>query len=238
MVVASLPHGRGDHPRLEQVMPARTGEQSADDDDFFLFNQHRIKSLEDHCMLIRWFSKHFPTRQGLRDSRFLKPFARYLDDHFLWQFNRRAVAGGATIGLFFGILFPFLQIFLAAFAAIVWRVNLPVAAFTTLVTNPFTFPPIYYLAYRLGAILTGAVSASPGAVIDAAIEPAIVGGWLPKLIDWIQAVGLPLALGLFVMATVAALVGYVMVNLVWKLRVRFSWRQRQLRRLKAGALAS
>lgn len=78
-------------------------------------------------MLIPWFFKHFPTSQGLKDGRFLKPFARYLEHHFLWQFNRRAVAGGATIGLFFGILFPFLQIFMAAFAAIVLRANLPVA---------------------------------------------------------------------------------------------------------------
>ena len=191
-------------------------------------------------MLIPWFSKHFPTRQRLKDSRFLKPFTRYLDCHSLWQFNRRAVAGGATIGLFFGILFPFLQIFLAAFAAIVLRVNLPVAAFTTLVTNPLTFPPIYYLAYRLGDILMGAGSLSPEAVIGAdikgAIAPDTVAGWLPRLIDWIQAVGLPLALGLFVMATVAALLGYVTVNTVWKLRVRLGWHQRQRRRLKAGAL--
>jgi uncharacterized protein (DUF2062 family) len=202
-------------------------------DDDALFNQPRIENLEDHCMLIPWFSKHFPTSQGLKDSRFLKPFARYLDCHFLWQFNRRAVAGGATIGLFFGILFPFLQIFLAAFAAIVLRVNLPVAAFTTLVTNPLTFAPIYYLAYRLGAILTGAGIDGDIAPI-AATSPDAVAGWLPRLIDWIQAVGLPLALGLFVIATVAALVGYVTVNLVWSLRVRLHWRQRQSRRLKAG----
>lgn len=189
-------------------------------------------------MLFPWFSKHFPTRQGLKESRFLKPFARYLDHHFLWQFNRRAVAGGATIGLFFGILFPVLQIFLAAFAAIVWRVNLPVAAFTTLVTNPLTFPPIYYLAYRLGTVLTGAVS--PAAAVDgdivAVVATAADVGWLARLIDWIQAVGLPLALGLFVLASVTALLGYVTVNLVWKLRIRFNWRRRQLKRSKADVL--
>jgi uncharacterized protein (DUF2062 family) len=190
-------------------------------------------------MLIPWFSKHFPTRQGLKDNRFLKPFARYLHHHFLWQFNRRAVAGGATVGLFFGILFPVLQIFLAVFAAIVWRVNLPVAAFATLVTNPLTFPPIYYLAYRLGAVLTGAMS--PAAVIDGdvvhVVAAAADAGWLARLIDWIQAIGLPLALGLFVLATVTALVGYVAVNTVWKLRVRLNWRRRQLKRSKKNAFA-
>lgn len=61
-------------------------------------------------------------------------------------------------------------------------------------TNPLTFAPIYYLVYQLGAILTGAV-------IDGDIKrmvatpPDAVAGWLPRLIDWIQAVGLPLALG-------------------------------------------
>jgi uncharacterized protein (DUF2062 family) len=187
-------------------------------------------------MLIPWFSKHFPTRQGLKDSRFLKPFSRYLHHHFLWQFNRRAVAGGATVGLFFGILFPVLQIFLAAFAAIVWRVNLPVAAFTTLVTNPLTFPPIYYLAYRLGAVLTGAASPQAVTGINGMVAIEADAGWFSKLIDWIQAFGLPLALGLFVLASVTALLGYVMVNMVWTLRVRFNWRRRQLKRLKAGAI--
>ncbi|MFT5644831.1 MAG: hypothetical protein ACI83P_002395 [Janthinobacterium sp.] len=185
-------------------------------------------------MLIRWLSQHFPTPQRLKDSRFLKPFARYLHDHSLWQFNRRAVAGGATVGLFFGILFPFLQVFLAAFAAIVLRVNLPVAAFCTLVTNPLTFPAIYYFAYRLGAVLTGAASMPPAEEIDAGIErvvalqPDTVVGWLPRLVDWVQTVGLPLALGLCVMATVAALLCYVTVNMVWTLRVRLGWRAQAL----------
>jgi uncharacterized protein (DUF2062 family) len=193
-------------------------------------------------MLIRWLSKHFPTSQGLKNSRFLKPFARYLDYHFLWQFNRRSVAGGAAIGLFLGILFPFLQIFLAAFAAIVLRVNLPVAAFSTLVTNPFTFPAIYYFAYRLGAILTGTVSVPPEAVIDAdierivALQPDAVVGWFSKLVDWLQAVGAPLALGLLVMATAASLLCYVTINTVWKLRVRLKWHRRQRRRAIASAL--
>ncbi|HEY4542284.1 MAG TPA: DUF2062 domain-containing protein, partial [Noviherbaspirillum sp.] len=71
------------------------------------------------------------------ETRFLKPFARYLEHHSLWQFNRRAVAVGAAIGLFFGILIPFGQIVVSAFAAFFLRANLPVAAFATFITNPF-----------------------------------------------------------------------------------------------------
>ncbi|PWF48494.1 DUF2062 domain-containing protein [Massilia glaciei] len=83
-----------------------------------------------------------PSPQSLRQSRLLKPLGRYLHHHFLWQFNRRAVAGGLAAGLFSGLILPLGQIGLAAVAAIVFRVNLPVAALSTLVTNPLTVGPI------------------------------------------------------------------------------------------------
>lgn len=192
-------------------------------------------------MRIRWFSRNFPTPQSLKDNRFLKPFARYLHHHFLWQFNRRTVAGGVAVGLFFGILAPFLQILLAAFGSILLRVNLPVAAFSTLVTNPLTFPPIYYLAYRLGDMLTGSAPMPPEGKIEADIEHAMAqqgeaSGWLPNLIDWIQSIGLPLAVGLIVLATVTALAGYVAVSAAWKLRSRWRWQRRQLKRSKPDAV--
>ncbi len=49
---------------------------------------------------------------------------------------------------------PF-QIVSAAIAAILLRVNLPVAVFTTFYTNPFTFVPLYLLGYKIGALVTG-----------------------------------------------------------------------------------
>lgn len=185
-------------------------------------------------MLHRLF-KRLPSAQSLKDNRFLKPFARYLHHYFLWQFNRRAVAGGVAVGLFLGILVPFMQIFLAAFAAILLRVNLPVAAASTLVTNPLTFPAIYYIAYRLGEFLTGGKQITPEAAIVAEIEQAVTvsqseaTGWMTNLVDWAQSVGLPLAVGLLVLATVAAIGGYFVVSVVWQLRVRRNWRRRQKR---------
>lgn len=182
-----------------------------------------------------WLFKRFPTAERLRESRLLRPFARYLDHHSLWQFNRRGVAGGLAVGLFFGILVPFLQIFLAAFVAILLRVNLPVAAFSTLITNPFTFPAIYYFAYRLGSLLTGSATVASEEMIEADIEQMVatqqgdVQGWLPGLLDWVQSVGLSLGLGLFVMATSAALIGYFAVSTFWKWQIRWRWRQRQMR---------
>ncbi len=182
----------------------------------------------------RFFSR-LPTPQSLKESRLLKPFASYLHHHSLWQFNRRSVAAGVAIGLFFGILVPFAQIFLAATAAVILRVNLPSAAFCTLITNPFTFPPIYYLAYRIGNLFTGIGQEVPDKTINADIEQAVaiqqgdVTGWFPHLIDWIQTVGLPLIVGLGILATAAAITGYFVVDAIWKLRIRQRWMRRRER---------
>lgn len=182
------------------------------------------------------FFKHLPTPQSIRESRLLRPFAQYLHHHSLWQFNRRSVAAGVAIGLFFGILVPFAQIFLAAIAAIFLRVNLPVAAFCTLITNPLTFPPIYYFAYRVGNLLTGSDDNVPEAVIDADLEQAAavqqgdVLGWFPSMLDWIQNIGWPLIIGLGTLATAAAIIGYFTVNAIWTFTTRRRWMRRRERR--------
>jgi uncharacterized protein (DUF2062 family) len=59
-------------------------------------------------------------------------------------------------------LVPIGQFICAALLAIPTRANVPVAAAATLVTNPITFPPIYYAAYRLGFFLgVDAISYTP-----------------------------------------------------------------------------
>jgi uncharacterized protein (DUF2062 family) len=179
--------------------------------------------------------KWLPTSESIRDNRFLKPFGHYLHHHFLWQFNRRSVAGGIAVGLFFGILVPFAQILLAAIAAVVLRVNLPVAAFSTLVSNPFTFPALYYAAYRLGEMLTGGEAPVPEKAIEIEVtekiidQQADVGGWFANSIDWMQSVGTSLALGLSVMAIVSAVAGYLIASALWRLQATRRWRRRRLR---------
>lgn len=178
--------------------------------------------------------KHLPTSAALRNNRFLKPLNRYLHHHFLWQFNRRAVAGGVAIGLFFGFMIPFAQILFAAVGAIIFRVNLPVAAFSTLVTNPLTFPPIYYFAYKLGGFLTGRTDTEtaplPGEAEEIVAQQAEVTGLFANLADWAQGVGLPLIIGLTVLAIVSSVSGYFLVSGLWRLQAIRRWRKRGRRR--------
>ena len=48
-----------------------------------------------------------------------------------------------------------LQMISAAILSVLFRVNLPVALFTTLYTNPFTIFPLYVVAYEYGAFVIG-----------------------------------------------------------------------------------
>ncbi|GIZ53716.1 DUF2062 domain-containing protein [Noviherbaspirillum aridicola] len=166
------------------------------------------------------FKKYLPSADTLRRNRLLRPLARHLDQRALWRISRRGVAGGVAVGLFFGILVPFMQIFLAAAAAIALRVNLPVAALCTLVTNPLTFPPIYYLAYRIGDAVTGSLTALPE--VAASLPEAGLDGWLSQALAWVQSFGLPLAAGLAILACGSAAIGYGLVQLAWRLR---RWRR-------------
>lgn len=179
--------------------------------------------------------KHLPTAQALKQNRFLKPFSRYLEDHSLWQFNRRAVAGGVAVGLFFGLLVPFAQILLAAIAAILFRVNLPVAAFSTLVTNPFTFPAVYYFAYLVGDWLIAPQAGASASAIETEVEKTVVAqqhfmhGWFAPALDWVQTVGPQLVVGLAVLAVVGAVAGYFAVDATWRFLVHKRWRKRRWR---------
>ena len=68
--------------------------------------------------------------------------------------NRRSVSVACAIGLFCAFIpIPF-QMILAAGLAIIVRCNLPIAVALVWITNPITMPPLFFLAYKMGAFLT------------------------------------------------------------------------------------
>lgn len=152
-------------------------------------------------------------------SRWLRPLARHLQDERLWHMERGSVARAVAIGLFFGLLLPLAQFLFAVGFAIWLRGHVAIAAGATLITNPFTFAPLYWLAHRIGSALLGRPRQ------DAAVEAAVAGakteataateGWLVAAWQTVQGAGPPLLLGLAVMAVTAALVGFALVWLLW-----------------------
>ena len=163
-----------------------------------------------------------PTREQLLASKWLRPVAHRLKDEHLWHLDRHSVARAVGIGLFFGFMLPFAQFLFAVVTAVFLRANVAVAAASTLVTNPFTFPPVYWLAYQIGSWI---LSAERGEVVAQALEAhvetlAAQQGWWQALWHSIQATGTPLLLGLTVLAVSSSVLGYLAVWLLWRPRAR------------------
>ena len=165
----------------------------------------------------RWI----PSREHLRQNRWLRPVARHLDDDRLWHATRASVARAVAIGLFFGLMIPVLQFLFAIVTAIFLRAHVAIAAAATLITNPFTFAPIYWFAWWVGSGLLGERSGSAPALAPpenaglAARDPL---GLLESTWQSITSIGAPLLLGLVVLAVLASAIGYALVWLLWRQR--------------------
>lgn len=164
----------------------------------------------------RWL----PTRAELLASRWLRPIAHRLDDDRLWHLDRGSVARAVAIGLFFGLLIPVAQFLFAIGTAIALRGNVAVAAAATLVTNPLTFPPIYWAAYQIGRVLLGRADSEAAAKAAEAQTAAVLTqpGWLDGLWIFVQGAGAPLLVGLATLAVSAAALGFTLVWLLWRQR--------------------
>lgn len=173
-----------------------------------------------------------PAPDKVSRHRLLGPLRHVLGDPRLWHVNRRGVSLGLAIGVFFGLLIPLGQILFAAALAITVRANVPSAVVSTFVTNPFTFAPIYVLAYKLGAALLGApVDSGDEEAIAAAVEGA---DFTPQgFLSWALALGKPLALGLLVAAVAFSTLTYGATQLAWRFATLARARRRRGRRARA-----
>lgn len=180
--------------------------------------------------------RYLPSPEALQRNRWLRWLGPRLQHPRLWHFSRRGLAMGMALGIFFGLLIPVAQIPFSAAAAVVLRANVPAAVASTLVTNPVTFGPVYYAAWRLGKALLGqdvrdGQSPPPLAGATAASADA---GWWAQLQQRLAGIGKPLLLGLVVMACSIGLLTYFVISWAWAARV---WWTRRRRRRAAAAPA-
>lgn len=173
-----------------------------------------------------WLRKKLPDHQAVLGNRWLRPFSNALLHPRLWHLNRHSAAGAVAAGLFCGLIPGPLQMPGAALCALVFRINLPLALFTTLYTNPLTIVPLYMVAYQIGLIVTGesATFIAPPELIWS--DP---WGTCLSLFHWTIGHGTPLAIGLPLLATGLALAGYYLVKTGWRIYLTLAWRKRQKR---------
>lgn len=167
----------------------------------------------------KFIRKRLPDHDTILRQRWLGPVRHLLHHPNLWHLHRRSVAGGVAIGLFCGLIPGPLQMISAALLAVLFRVNLPVAVFTTLYTNPFTIVPLYLLAYEIGRLVVGA----PGSAVVPAFPELHWSDGGAQVWAWLMALGKPLLVGLPLLAIGLAGIGYVAVRIMWRLYVMWKW---------------
>ena len=148
-------------------------------------------------------------------------FGRPLLDPDLWHLGRSSVAWAVSIGLFMAWAPVPFQMVLAAGAAIVVRCNLPVSVAMVWISNPVTMAPLFYAAHQLGASILSRPAV--GFQIELSLR------WL---LEELGKVWEPLLLGCFLMGLASAILGQILIRLVWRAHVIVSWRDRRIRRRK------
>ena len=139
--------------------------------------------------------------------------------------------------MFCGLIPGPFQMLGAAICAVIFRINLPLALVTTFYTNPFTIVPLYILAFALGQ---GAFTLF-GHPHRAFIAPPDYGdpgcetlfGWSAAFVNWMVQLGAPLALGLVLLASMLAVIGYFGARIAWRVWLVRAWRLRGIRRNQA-----
>lgn len=175
--------------------------------------------------LVEWFNAHAPRREALENSRLLRPIAHRVLAPELWRFTRRSVPRGVALGLMVGIflLIPGVQIAGAAFFALPFRANIPVAAAMTFLSNPATTPFILWASVWIGNLLLGRTADPTGfmALVD---HHATIAQW----VDWLFSEAAPALLsGLALISLAAAAVGYVLSVWFWRMHLVRKWQMRR-----------
>lgn len=185
-----------------------------------------LRSTWWHRQWKKWRAK-IPTHDDIFAKRWLKPLAPYFNKPYFWVASRRKVALAVAIGLFAGMMPGPTQMLTALLLAYVLRANLPISLVLTLYTNPLTYLPLYYAAYQLGwYVLAGHNGEAMMTFADwklAFDSSAQLKHALAEQAKFLV-LGVPLLSGSF------AVIGYVLVRMVWRWRTTYRWHHRNQNR--------
>lgn len=159
--------------------------------------------------------RFLPDPKKIKDNKSLKIFGKFIHDSNLWHLNRYSAATAFSIGLFVCYIPLPGHMITAAFLAILFRANLPVSVALVWFSNPFTYLPMYYLAYKLGALLLQ--------LPPEKFQFEMSWHWLShELYHYFP----PLLLGSLICGTVLAILGNLGIRLWWRYAASKAWKER------------
>lgn len=161
------------------------------------------------------FKRWLPEPAKIRDTQSLQFLGALLHDPNLFHLNRHSVSVAFAVGLFVAFLPIPGQIPLAALAALWLRCNLPLAIALVWISNPLTFPVIFYAAYKVGLWF-----------LDAPYIPfsfELSWHWFSsKFVE----IWKPLVLGSLIFSVFFSAAGYLLIQGLWRWSVVQKWKQR------------
>jgi len=156
-------------------------------------------------MAKKTIQRFLPDPNKIRHHKSLKIFGKLLQDANLWHLNRRSARGAFAVGLFFAFIPVPFQMVLAAATAILFRVNLPISATLVWLTNPLTMPPIFYGSYLIGTLVLNQPEQHFAFELNWA--------WFEQSIETI---GPAFLVGSLVCASIASIIGYFGIDILWR----------------------
>jgi uncharacterized protein (DUF2062 family) len=160
-----------------------------------------------------------PTPGRLRKIKSLPILGEWIYEPNLWHINRHSASSAFFVGLFVAFIPLPSQMILACLLSVWFSCNLPLAVVLCWVTNPITMGPIFWFAYKLGALVLGEATQ---------IEQfEISWEWLSTGLITIWQ---PLLLGSFLCGFFSASLGYFVIQGLWRWQIVQRWESRQAKR--------
>lgn len=163
------------------------------------------------------FKQYTPSPETIRGNPALKFLGFLLHDPNLFHLNRHSVSVAFFVGLFIAFLPLPMQTAVAAAGALLFRCNLPISIGLVWVSNPVTYPFIFFACYKFGARILQLPSRS--------VEFQLSVAWLQSefLLIW-----QPLLLGCLLAGLFFGCAGYITIQWSWRWHVVKRWEQRKL----------
>ena len=157
----------------------------------------------------------FPKLDKVKEEKILKIFGPAVLQPNLWHINKKSVSRGFAIGAFCAFLPIPGQMIIAAFLSITFAANITIAVILTWITNPITYAPIFYFAYKVGKIF-----------IDFKIHVDVNETNIDILTNIIH-IWQPLLIGSIILASIGSIISYIIIRIYWRYYVLKIWSKRK-----------
>ena len=166
-------------------------------------------------MIKNVIKRFLPKLDTVKEEKILKIFGPAVLQPNLWHINKKSVSRGFAIGAFCAFLPIPGQMILAAFLSITFAANIPISLVLTWITNPITFTPIFYFAYKIGKIIFD------GRITYDVDEKEI------DILSNIMYIWEPLLLGSIILSITGSIVAYIIIRVYWRYYVIKIWSKRK-----------